>query len=228
MKKLYIVLSFLFSIVLQQSFAQCTGCTNTVTAPSSSAINATSGTVFCITGTGDYTGAVTSASGSVICVASGVNFKPTSMATNAGTIIINVGATATLPAFTAGVGLKFEVYGACTFNGTVTPAANSIVSYNVHTGATAVFAQNFGLSSGGTYGSSITNEGAVTFNGSLTTGTSTNVYNYGTITVTTTFTNQASFKNYGKLIVGGDITLTNSGGDSFHNYCTVSTTGNFT
>ena len=212
-----------FLIINIQIFAQCSGCTMTISSSSSATVTLTSTDVLCITG-GTYNGTISAfPSGAKICVSGSAIFNPVSMPTSSGTITVNAGCSALLPSFAAGTGFKMENYGTVTFNSTFTLSGVSTI--NNFESSYITFTQNFILAN---VGSSITNKGTINFNGTYTGSNSTNVYNYGYFVCASTFTNGSSFKNYGKITSTGNVTFSAGSGSLFHNYCTLITNGGIT
>ncbi|PZX16452.1 hypothetical protein LX69_01947, partial [Breznakibacter xylanolyticus] len=220
MKKFYLL--FILLVVSLGVRAQCNGCTMTLSSNSSSNIALTNTDVLCITG-GTFTGNITSFPlGARICVSGGAAFNPSSMPNDlAGTIVVASGSSALLPAFSSNKGFRAENHGVVTFNGIV--SFNGIGTIVNYVGASMTFSSAFTLSK---VGSSFSNSGALTFMDSFTANNSTNLYNYGVISIGGIFSNGSSFVNYGKVSVVGNVTFTAGVGSFFENYCSFVTDGN--
>src|SRR6476620_3339156 len=95
----YFLLAALIAIVLfsdlSKGYSQCTSCSSTVTVSGTTSTNITAtadGQVFCITGSGTYTGTINIAykSNVILCLGSGVTLSSTATLTNVdGTTTIN-------------------------------------------------------------------------------------------------------------------------------------------
>jgi hypothetical protein len=86
-----ILFSLTFVSIYSEVKAQsCTGCSVTVTVPSSANVNISSGQTVCIVGTGSYTGTL-NMNGGTLCIGQGVNYNPSSANYNSTWTIINNG-----------------------------------------------------------------------------------------------------------------------------------------
>lgn len=203
-----ILVLVLFTISFQNTKAQCSSCTSTISSSNGSSQSVNGNKTLCITG-GTFTGKITKiTSNGTICVGSNATFSPTSISDFKGTI--NVYGTANLPAFTPKSGAKINNYGTVNFVGTV--SFNSDMDISNAAEAIMKFSKAVQLKSG----SSILNDGILSFTESLEV-TSGNTFTNNNITrITNTLSTNGTFTNNGLMVVANSATVN---GGTFVNNC---------
>ena len=231
-----IALTLILGLSLSHAFAQCTGCTSTISTNSAS-VTINNGQVVCITYSGTFTQNITFNGGTLcigpnttlsssLTVASGCSLSVYgkvigSVSSNGGSITVYSGGTFIPSSYSVNSGSLTNNVG-----GTVTIASNttfpsgytltnngafSIPGFTVSSGATVILTGTSQTLSGSiSNNGNLTIAGPATINGSLSENSGATTNFSGGITVTGSISNNGTINLAGSLTVGGSIS-SNSG-----------------